>query len=376
MQQPVISVVIPVYNQEKYVGKCIRSVLVQTFQDFEVIIVNDGSTDKSLDICRKYAKKDSRISIIDKRNEGVSLARKDGFLKAQGEYISFLDSDDYLADNALEVLCTLAQEKLSDVVVGSYDIVYDNWGLLKREAVPYRFIDAEVPREQVLPAMIGINGLPEDLWAAHVWGCLYRRSCLMNAWEKSTFPMSPFYTQSGNIEDTAFNSAIAPFVESVWVSGTVVLHYRYGGVTDRDFPSIRKGASCFDARVESCFRYHCESVLPRILNSYSLLLRDDVVCQFHFGVSSESEIRRFILNEFAERKIVQWAQENASSLPDEMKRDSLVQSVVNRDADALLDAVKEREQFLKKHHYWKMWMIRHYQKIADRIGQMTEMLHK
>ena len=68
MNSPAISVVITVYNQEKYIGKCIRSVLSQSFRDFEVIIVNDGSTDKSLKYCQRYAKKDSRISIIDKKN--------------------------------------------------------------------------------------------------------------------------------------------------------------------------------------------------------------------------------------------------------------------------------------------------------------------
>ena len=112
MGQPAISVIIPVYNQEKYVGKCIRSVLGQSFQDFEVIIVNDGSTDKSLKICQKYAESDPRITVIDKQNDGVTLARKDGVLKSQGDYLFFIDSDDYLVKNALGTLIEIAKKMI------------------------------------------------------------------------------------------------------------------------------------------------------------------------------------------------------------------------------------------------------------------------
>jgi len=131
-KNPAISVVIPIYNQEKYVRKCIRSVLSQSFQDFEIIIVNDGSKDNSLKACQRYAKKDSRITIIDKQNEGPALARKDGFLKAEGEYICYIDGDDYIVPHALELLYQLALEKQVDMVVGDFDIVYDNWGFLKK----------------------------------------------------------------------------------------------------------------------------------------------------------------------------------------------------------------------------------------------------
>ena len=132
MESPIISVVIPVYNQEKYVGKCIRSVLEQSFQDFEVILVNDGSTDNSLRICQKYAKKDQRVKIIDKPNEGRTQARKDGVLLAHGEYVFFIDNDDYLEKNAFSTLVQLADTYGLDLVAGNYNIVFDDWDLIKK----------------------------------------------------------------------------------------------------------------------------------------------------------------------------------------------------------------------------------------------------
>ena len=99
-----ISVIIPVYNSEKYLERCLNSVLSQTFQEFEAICINDGSTDTSLKILENYQNKDSRIKIINIENSGVSIARNIGLKKAVGKYISFVDSDDYIDNNFLEKL--------------------------------------------------------------------------------------------------------------------------------------------------------------------------------------------------------------------------------------------------------------------------------
>lgn len=92
---PKVSVIVPVYKAEKYLRKCVDSILAQTFRDFEVILVDDGSPDKSGEICDEYARKDPRVRVIHKENGGVSSARNKGIDEARGEYISFLDSDDY-----------------------------------------------------------------------------------------------------------------------------------------------------------------------------------------------------------------------------------------------------------------------------------------
>ena len=98
MNNPKISVIIPVYNVEKYLSECLDSVISQTLKDIEIICVNDGSTDNSLQILKEYASKDTRIKIIDKENEGQGYARKVGLDVANGEYILFCDSDYYYSE--------------------------------------------------------------------------------------------------------------------------------------------------------------------------------------------------------------------------------------------------------------------------------------
>ena len=100
---PFISIIIPIYNAEKYLNSCIESVLSQQVKDFELLLINDGSKDNSLDICNEYASKDSRIKVFDKPNGGVSSARNLGLDNATGEYIMFIDADDRLTPNALEM---------------------------------------------------------------------------------------------------------------------------------------------------------------------------------------------------------------------------------------------------------------------------------
>ncbi|EME5412439.1 glycosyltransferase family 2 protein, partial [Enterococcus faecalis] len=112
-----VSVVIPVYNVEKYVEKCLDSVINQTYQNLEIIIVNDGSTDNSLSICQKKKLSDSRIKLINKENGGLSSARNAGIECAQGEFICFIDSDDWIELDYIEVLLNGMENTNVDISV-------------------------------------------------------------------------------------------------------------------------------------------------------------------------------------------------------------------------------------------------------------------
>lgn len=114
---PYISVIIPVYNAELYIENCIESVLNQTFKNFEVIIIDDGSKDKTYKICNELSKKDSRIKVFQKRNEGVSAARNYGISRCKGEYIIFIDSDDWIEDNEFEVIYQYNQKYNTDIIL-------------------------------------------------------------------------------------------------------------------------------------------------------------------------------------------------------------------------------------------------------------------
>lgn len=125
-----ISVIVPVYNQEKYIGRCIDSILGQTITDFELILINDGSKDKSLDILRKYEKKDKRIKVIDQKNMGVAKTRNNGIEMASGEFIALVDNDDYLDNTYLEEFLSVSDEV--DVVVGGYKRVSEEKVLFEK----------------------------------------------------------------------------------------------------------------------------------------------------------------------------------------------------------------------------------------------------
>jgi len=116
------SFIVPVYNTEKYLKKCLDSLVGQTFKDFEIIIVNDGSTDNSMDIILKYQKKYKNIIIIDQKNAGLSMARNNGVKKASGKYLIFIDSDDYVEKNLLKEL----DKEIDDAEVLRYQIITED----------------------------------------------------------------------------------------------------------------------------------------------------------------------------------------------------------------------------------------------------------
>ena len=115
-----ISIIVPIYNAENYLKSCLDSVLSQTFKDFEVLMVNDGSTDSSATLCQAYAERDSRFRYFEKENGGLSDARNYGLDRAQGAYITFLDADDFLFENYLEKLYQASYLSDSDILIGGY----------------------------------------------------------------------------------------------------------------------------------------------------------------------------------------------------------------------------------------------------------------
>lgn len=122
---PIISIIVPVYNVEEYLQRCIDSILNQRFKDFELILINDGSTDNSLKICKEYSLSDSRVKVINKENGGLSSARNAGINIAKGKYIGFVDSDDWINEEMYQTLYNLLQEYDCDIAECCYKKVYD-----------------------------------------------------------------------------------------------------------------------------------------------------------------------------------------------------------------------------------------------------------
>jgi len=126
MNNSLLSIIIPVYKVEKYISRCLDSILNQTFQDFEVILVNDSSPDDSIRIAEEYAHRDIRIRILhNEENSGAGWSRMAGYTNAKGEYITFCDPDDYLPENALEVLYSaITKDGEADICIGDYQRVF------------------------------------------------------------------------------------------------------------------------------------------------------------------------------------------------------------------------------------------------------------
>lgn len=120
MNSPVISIIVPIYNVEKYISKCLDSIKAQTYENFEAILVDDGSTDNSGVICDEYASKDNRFIVIHKQNEGVAKARLTAFERSKGELITFIDSDDFVSLDYLEILSRPILESGADMVSCDY----------------------------------------------------------------------------------------------------------------------------------------------------------------------------------------------------------------------------------------------------------------
>lgn len=139
-----ISVIVPIYNSEKYLEQCLTSLVKQTYSDLEIILVNDGSTDSSMNICEKFKKEDDRIILINKENQGLVRARKDGARKATGEYITFIDADDWIDADTYDNL----REFKSDII--AYGLVEEYGYKIKKKQISLRMDFMKKMRFQII----------------------------------------------------------------------------------------------------------------------------------------------------------------------------------------------------------------------------------
>lgn len=176
-----VSVIIPVYNSSLYLNKCIESLLNQTYADLDIIIIDDGSNDNSFEICRKFELEDNRIRLYHQYNQGVAKARNKGLKKIKGDYVFFLDSDDFIAPKTIELLLNFSIKNKCDIVQGEICYTYDNYGLVRKR---------KFGTEKILNRKESIKELIlQDLIKNFSWGKLYKRSLLndLNFPYKSVF---------------------------------------------------------------------------------------------------------------------------------------------------------------------------------------------
>jgi glycosyltransferase involved in cell wall biosynthesis len=205
-KEPLISVIVPVYNVEQYLKECICSIIYQTYKKLEIILINDGSTDNSLRICRQFEKMDPRITVIDQKNQGLSGARNTGLLNMRGDYFTFVDSDDYididLIDKQLETMLNLG----CDIVLAGTTYVWPDHSA-KEVPSATRIISSVDLLEHFFKQRNGI------LHTA--WGKLFKSSIK----EEIRFPVGKLYEDQFVIYSIVLNNRCAVMNDSTY-------HYR------------------------------------------------------------------------------------------------------------------------------------------------------
>lgn len=179
--EPLVSVVVPIYKVENYLKECVDSVINQTYQNLEIILVDDGSPDRCGEICDNYARQDNRIKVIHKTNGGLSDARNAAFPFIHGEYITFIDSDDYIENNAIETLLNTICTTGADVSVATFEIFYENG--IKVSNNPSRSVEI-YDRYKALDCF-----LFNDYLTPCVCGKLYKKSL----WDNIRMPKGKLY---------------------------------------------------------------------------------------------------------------------------------------------------------------------------------------
>jgi glycosyltransferase involved in cell wall biosynthesis len=165
VNNPLISIVIPVYNVEKYLEKCLKSVLSQNFTDYEIILVNDGSKDNSLKICNSFVQLDDRIKLIEKENGGLSDARNFGINHSTGKYIIFLDSDDYWREKTALNLVVEKLAKTYDVVLfkyQEYNVVQDK--IIQKQTIPFNIDNLNDDKNLIIKKLFEDHNFPGSAW--------------------------------------------------------------------------------------------------------------------------------------------------------------------------------------------------------------------
>lgn len=193
MEKNLISIIVPIYNSEKYLKKCVNSIINQTYKDLEIILVDDGSSDACPKICDEFAELDNRIVVLHKKNEGVSAARNSGLDIAKGEYIGFVDSDDYIAPDMYEMLLTRILKENSDMACCNYLQVDENCKSFPNQQLPLK--DECLNAQEAMQYFI--------LYGAYYvapWNKLYKK----NIYQTLRFPVGKRYEDLRIIHDIVF----------------------------------------------------------------------------------------------------------------------------------------------------------------------------
>jgi glycosyltransferase involved in cell wall biosynthesis len=246
MSTPLFSIIVPIYNIERYIEQCILSILDQTFTNFEVILVNDGSPDGCPQICDEYAIRDSRIKVVHKKNGGIVSARQAGVDEAKGEYIACVDGDDWISKDYLEKFAEVINQYASDVVCCGAILAYEDKETRKPLRINLGYYDRNRIENEIFPILIerddGVYFPPS------LWGKVFRREIYQQQQLVSTFV---------NIgEDHACTKPCIYHSQSMYIMEYCLYYYR------QNPQSMTKNKKVFDWNGPRIIGKHFEKQIP------------------------------------------------------------------------------------------------------------------
>lgn len=213
--EPLVSIIVPVYNVEKYLNRCVDSLINQTYKNIEIMLIDDNSKDGSLQICRAYERSDKRVKVYHKENEGLGLTRNYGIDRASGEFVMFVDSDDYMVTDAVQVLLSKQIEYGADVVIGGHYYKNEPQEVLLQEKLYHK---KEIHDILLVHAM-GNSPRKLDALSYTAWGKLYKKSVLDD--QNVRFRSEREYIW----EDLVFAMDLYPKCEEIYLLDYPVYYY-------------------------------------------------------------------------------------------------------------------------------------------------------
>src|SRR5699024_7731605 len=217
-----VSIIVPVYNAENYISHCIETLIQQTYTNIEIIIINDGSTDESYNICKQYEEMDNRIKLINIKNSGVSIARNIGIESSTGNYLTFVDSDDWIELNMIEFAINKIKEDNADIVIWSYFKSFKDQELklpLVTKTNAKFTNDKSILIYKSIDSMYGQNKDIQTVSAGTTWCKLYKKKLIV----ENNIKFNPILIRA---QDTVFSIKAFTLAKKIMYYNENLYHYR------------------------------------------------------------------------------------------------------------------------------------------------------
>lgn len=279
MEKQMVSIIVPVYNAEKYLKKCVNSILKQNYPDFEILLINDGSTDRSGEICDIFESQDERVRVIHKKNEGSASARNLGIAQAKGEYIAFVDADDFISENYLSTLVGTLERTEADIVQCQFQKVNSYQGNIE-PCTPQK----DIKIYSNIDALEAFCGKKEYLSTAVLWNKLYKKELF----RKLSFPIGR------GIDDEYLICRIVYRAKRIAVISDVLYYYYMSPNSQmRSAPSLKK-LDNIDA-LEGQIRFLRKVNQPRLANMLMYRYYSSIIDGYYYvkkNFPNETELQK------------------------------------------------------------------------------------